>query len=113
MDRHKIKGNRHKKKEVFKSGCKKRQLAKEKEKKNEEVTAKSRRLTDYMKFKTDISASFSEKNGDDALPSASPGRSQNFEGDEMVSSIKIIIKIINCYNFIKDFNLSINDIYFL
>ena len=48
MDRHKIQTNRHKKKEEFKSGSAKRKIAKEKEKKNEEVIAKSRRMTDYM-----------------------------------------------------------------
>lgn len=48
MDRHKIQSNRHKTKEVFKSGNAKRKIAKEKEKKKAEVLAKSRRMTDYI-----------------------------------------------------------------
>lgn len=48
MDRHKVQNNRHKKKEVFKSGSEKRKIAKEKEKKNEEVLSKSRRMTDFI-----------------------------------------------------------------
>ena len=48
MDRHKTQTNRHKKKEEFKSGSTKRKIAEEKEKKNEEVIAKSRRMTDYI-----------------------------------------------------------------
>lgn len=49
MDRHKTQINRHKTKELFKSGSAKRKIAKEKEKKNEEVLAKSRRMTDFIK----------------------------------------------------------------
>lgn len=48
MDRHKTQSNRDKTKEVFKSGNAKREMAKEKEKKNEVVLAKSRRLTDFI-----------------------------------------------------------------
>lgn len=48
MDRHKTQSNRHKTKEVFKSGSAKRKMAKEKGKKNEEVLAKSRRMTDFI-----------------------------------------------------------------
>lgn len=48
MDRHKTQTNRHKTKEAFKSGSAKRKMAKEKEKKNEEVLAKSRRMTDFL-----------------------------------------------------------------
>lgn len=93
MDRHKIQTNRHKKKEEFKSGSAKRKIAKEKEKKNEEVTAKSRRMTDYMKFKPSSSAA-PKNNDDDTRSPASPSQPQNFEDSEVVSSIKIIIKVV-------------------
>lgn len=48
MDRHKTQSNRHKTKEVFKCGSEKRKMAKEKEKKNEQVLAKSRRMTEFI-----------------------------------------------------------------
>lgn len=59
MDRHKMQSNRHKTKEVFKSGSAKRKIAKEKEKKNEEVLAKSRRMTDFITKKCDATPSTS------------------------------------------------------
>lgn len=49
MNRHKIQINRHKKKEDFKSGSAKQKIAKDKAIKNEEVLAKSRRMTDFIK----------------------------------------------------------------
>lgn len=92
MDRHKIQTNRHKKKEEFKSGSAKRKIAKEKEKKTEEFIAKSRRMTDYLKFKPSTSAA--QENDDDTHLPASPSQPQNFEDGKVVSSIKIIIKVV-------------------
>lgn len=89
MDRHKIESNRHKNKEVFKSGSAKRKIANEKKNKLEEVIAKSRRLTDYMLFKPSSCAAV--KNSDDETHSPGPGQSQDLDGEvEVVSSIKII-----------------------
>lgn len=48
MDRHKTHNNRHKTEEHFQSGCQKRKLAKEQEKINEEILAKTRRITDFL-----------------------------------------------------------------
>lgn len=100
MDRHKIQINRHIKKEEFKSGSAKRKIAKEKEKKNEEVIAKSRRMTDYMKFKPSSSAA-SQNIDDDTRSPASPSQPQNFEDGEVVSSIKIIIKVVEIVKITK------------
>lgn len=94
MDRHKIQTNRHKKKEEFKSGSAKRKIAKEKEKKNEEVIAKSRRMTDYMKFKPSSSAAPKNNDHETRSPTTSLSQPQNFEDGEVVSSIKIIIKVV-------------------
>lgn len=93
MDRHKIQTNRHKKKEEFKSGSAKRKIAKEKQKKNEEVIAKSRRMTDYMKSKPSCSAV--PKNYDNARSPACPNQAepQKFEDGEVVSSMKIIKEV--------------------
>lgn len=49
MDRHKVSSNRHKGNETFKSGCEKRKIANEKERKHKEVIVKTRRMTDFLK----------------------------------------------------------------
>lgn len=90
MDRHKTQTNRHKKKEEFKSGSAKRKIAEEKEKKNEEVIAKSRRMTDYIvKYKPTSNISSENYEGLDnnvsALSSASPNPPKNLEEYEVVS----------------------------
>ena len=93
MDRHKIQINRHKKKEEFKSGSAKRKIAKEKQKKTEEVIAKSRRMTDYMNSKQ---SAVPKNNDNTRSPSPTcPNQTepQKFEDGEVVSSITIIKEV--------------------
>jgi len=80
MDRHKIQLDRHKKKQEYKSGSYKRKIAKEKNKRNEEVIAKSRRMTDYMKLNV------SPDINDETCSLASSSHPQNYEDGEKVSS---------------------------
>lgn len=89
MDRHKIQTNRHKAKVEYLSGSAKRKIAEEKDKKNEELIAKSRRMTDYVMIeqkKTSSAASANNGGLDDTRPrpSTSHGQIETFEAYQVV-----------------------------
>lgn len=77
--------NRHKIKEVFKSGSSKRKIAKEKEKKNEEFLAKSCCMANYV-IKSTITFSVALKiNVDNTRSFACGSQSQNINYSEMIN----------------------------
>lgn len=79
MDRHKTHSNRHKTKEHFQSGCQKRKLAKEQEKKNEEILAKTRRMTDFLVMK--------EPTSFNALAADNTSQSGQGDGEQDLSNV--------------------------
>lgn len=89
MDRLKIQINRHKRKEQFESGSAKRKTAKEKQKKNEEVIAKSRRMTDYMKPPPSCSAVRENYDNTSSPACLNQPELQNLEDDKVVSTLNI------------------------
>lgn len=90
MNRHKIQRDRYKIKEVFKSESTKRKIGKEKEIKNGEVLAKSRRVTDYITKSTPNSSDASIKNNNNTCSVAYASQSRSIDDSNMVSILKII-----------------------
>ncbi|KAF5298770.1 hypothetical protein FQR65_LT09639 [Abscondita terminalis] len=87
-DRHLSSADRHRGKREHLSGSEKRKAAAKKEKKTQEVLAKSRRMTDFFtapskqsKAKSDVATTFHSLNDDTASRCASP-----LQEDDLVSA---------------------------
>lgn len=91
MDRHKIQTNRRKTQQQYISGSAKRKIAEEKREKNDQVIAKSRRMTDFIIVDREAVSAENNVSSDDTyeLPNSSHSQAEGIGSDNLVSGLEI------------------------